>query len=132
MNAVENSYEDLAVAVSYFGEGAASEGDFYRALDVAATQQCAVIFICWNNGLAYRNAQEVKEWNSRFNSLGRLRKWLEHKRLWDKVMEEETRKTIRRDVLQELMATEKEKKPALAGTLTHIYAELTEEAEAQR
>lgn len=207
MDALENPDEDPAVAIAYFGEGAASEGDFHGALNVAATQQCPVIFICRNNGYAistpasqqyrgdgiasrgvgygvdslrvdgtdifavyeatkearrralqdggrpillelmsyrvshhstsddsaaYRNAKEVKEWNIRFNPLDRLRKWLEHKGLWDKSMEEETRKEIRRNVLQELMAAEKEKKPALAGIFTDVYAELTEEAEAQR
>lgn len=38
--------------VGYFGEGAASEGDFHAALNIAATRQCPVIFICRNNGFA--------------------------------------------------------------------------------
>ncbi|PSS03401.1 thiamine diphosphate-binding protein [Coniella lustricola] len=38
------------VAVVYFGEGAASEGDFHAALNIAATRSCPVIFICRNNG----------------------------------------------------------------------------------
>lgn len=38
------------VAVVYFGEGAASEGDFHAALNIAATRGCPVIFICRNNG----------------------------------------------------------------------------------
>ncbi|KAI5807952.1 thiamine diphosphate-binding protein [Peziza echinospora] len=40
------------VAVCYFGEGAASEGDFHAALNIAATRACPVIFICRNNGFA--------------------------------------------------------------------------------
>lgn len=40
------------VAVAYFGEGAASEGDFHAALNLAATRSCPVIFICRNNGYA--------------------------------------------------------------------------------
>ncbi|KAJ1337915.1 2-oxoisovalerate dehydrogenase E1 component alpha subunit [Microdochium nivale] len=40
------------VAVVYFGEGAASEGDFHAALNIAATRACPVIFICRNNGYA--------------------------------------------------------------------------------
>ncbi|OBW63740.1 MAG: putative fungal-specific transcription factor [Aureobasidium pullulans] len=36
----------------YFGEGAASEGDFHAALNIAATRKCPVIFICRNNGYA--------------------------------------------------------------------------------
>lgn len=39
-------------AVCYFGEGAASEGDFHAALNFAATLECPVIFFCRNNGFA--------------------------------------------------------------------------------
>lgn len=38
--------------VCYFGEGAASEGDFHAALNIAATRSCPVIFFCRNNGYA--------------------------------------------------------------------------------
>lgn len=41
-----------AVAVCYFGEGAASEGDFHAALNFAATLGCPVVFVCRNNGWA--------------------------------------------------------------------------------
>lgn len=40
------------VAVVYFGEGAASEGDFHAAMNIAATRACPAIFICRNNGFA--------------------------------------------------------------------------------
>jgi 2-oxoisovalerate dehydrogenase E1 component alpha subunit len=40
------------VAICYFGEGAASEGDFHAALNIAATRECPVIFFCRNNGYA--------------------------------------------------------------------------------
>lgn len=40
------------VAAAFFGEGAASEGDFHAALNIAATRGCPVIFICRNNGYA--------------------------------------------------------------------------------
>jgi len=36
----------------YFGEGAASEGDFHAGLNMAATQKVPVIFVCRNNGYA--------------------------------------------------------------------------------
>lgn len=36
----------------YFGEGAASEGDFHAALNFAATLSAPVLFICRNNGWA--------------------------------------------------------------------------------
>lgn len=34
-----------ACVVCYFGEGAASEGDFHAALNMAATLECPIIFI---------------------------------------------------------------------------------------
>lgn len=40
------------VVVAYFGEGAASEGDFHAALNMAATRSCPAVFICRNNGYA--------------------------------------------------------------------------------
>lgn len=40
------------VVACYFGEGAASEGDFHAGLNIAATRSCPVIFICRNNGYA--------------------------------------------------------------------------------
>lgn len=40
------------IAVCFFGEGAASEGDFHAALNIAATRQVPAIFICRNNGYA--------------------------------------------------------------------------------
>jgi 2-oxoisovalerate dehydrogenase E1 component alpha subunit len=41
-----------AVVAAYFGEGAASEGDFHAALNLAATRACPVVFVCRNNGYA--------------------------------------------------------------------------------
>ena len=37
------------IAVTYFGEGAASEGDFHPALNFAATLKSQTLFICRNN-----------------------------------------------------------------------------------
>ncbi|ORX58988.1 Dehydrogenase, E1 component [Hesseltinella vesiculosa] len=39
-------------SVCFFGEGAASEGDFHAGLNMAATLKCPVIFVCRNNGYA--------------------------------------------------------------------------------
>jgi 2-oxoisovalerate dehydrogenase E1 component alpha subunit len=41
-----------AVTICYFGEGAASEGDFHAGLNMAAVLDCPVIFFCRNNGYA--------------------------------------------------------------------------------
>jgi 2-oxoisovalerate dehydrogenase E1 component alpha subunit len=40
------------VVVCYFGEGAASEGDFAPALNMAAVHGAPVVFVCRNNGYA--------------------------------------------------------------------------------
>lgn len=37
------------VVVSFFGEGAANQGSFHEALNLAAVQQLPVIFVCENN-----------------------------------------------------------------------------------
>lgn len=42
------------IAVCYFGDGAASEGDFHAALGMAATRDVPVLFVCRNNGYAIR------------------------------------------------------------------------------
>ena len=41
-----------AVVAAYFGEGAASEGDFHAAANFAAVLGAPVLFICRNNGYA--------------------------------------------------------------------------------
>ena len=40
------------VTVCYFGDGAASEGDFHAAMNIAATMDAPIIFFCRNNGFA--------------------------------------------------------------------------------
>ena len=48
----QSSTKDKRIVTCYFGEGAASEGDFHAALNIAATRACPVVFICRNNGFA--------------------------------------------------------------------------------
>jgi 2-oxoisovalerate dehydrogenase E1 component alpha subunit len=52
MQNMHNHDQPQRVVVCYFGEGAASEGDFHPALNIAATRQVPCIFICRNNGYA--------------------------------------------------------------------------------
>lgn len=52
MQRLQNPNLPARVVACYFGEGAASEGDFHAALNIAATRSCPVIFICRNNGYA--------------------------------------------------------------------------------
>ncbi|CAJ0548899.1 Ff.00g025120.m01.CDS01 [Fusarium sp. VM40] len=52
MQKLQDPSSKARVVAAYFGEGAASEGDFHAALNIAATRSCPVIFICRNNGYA--------------------------------------------------------------------------------
>ncbi|KAF7511074.1 hypothetical protein GJ744_005305 [Endocarpon pusillum] len=206
MQALQNPNIPQRVVACYFGEGAASEGDFHAALNIAATRGCPVIFICRNNGFAistptleqyrgdgiasrgigygidtirvdgndifavreatlaarnmalqdggrpilieamsyrvshhstsddsfaYRARVEVEEWKRRDNPISRLRKWMEKKGLWNEQMESEARTEIRKQVLQELSAAQKEKKPPLRALFEDVYEEITPEARAQ-
>ena len=52
MQHMQNPQSPPRCVACYFGEGAASEGDFHAALNIAATRSCPIIFICRNNGYA--------------------------------------------------------------------------------
>lgn len=207
MDALEDPDANPQVAAVYFGDGAASEGDFHGALNLAATRDCPVLFICRNNGFAistptseqyrgdgiacrgasygiealrvdgtdifavyaatkearrralegggrpillefmsyrvshhstsddsfaYRTRSDVEPWKLRDNPLTRLRKWLENNGLWSEETEAQTRKEIRKNILRELEAAEKELKPKLSSIFDDVYADLTEEAKEQR
>ncbi|WP_299074419.1 thiamine pyrophosphate-dependent dehydrogenase E1 component subunit alpha [uncultured Paraglaciecola sp.] len=47
-----------AITICYFGEGAASEGDFHAGLNMAAVLNCPAIFFCRNNGYAISTPSE--------------------------------------------------------------------------
>ncbi|MDB2330153.1 thiamine pyrophosphate-dependent dehydrogenase E1 component subunit alpha [Alteromonas sp.] len=47
-----------SITICYFGEGAASEGDFHAGLNMAAVLNCPVIFFCRNNGYAISTPAE--------------------------------------------------------------------------
>lgn len=47
-----------AVTICYFGEGAASEGDFHAGVNMAAVLDCPAIFFCRNNGYAISTPSE--------------------------------------------------------------------------
>ena len=196
------------VVACYFGEGAASEGDFHAGLNIAATRSCPVVFICRNNGyaistptleqyrgdgiasrgvgygietirvdgndifavreavgearkralgkgvdgegeerpvlveamsyrishhstsddsLAYRPKSEVEPWALHNNPITRLRKYLEHKGIWTQTQEEDTRETIREEVLKAMKEAEGRKNPPLRGMWEGVYEELTED-----
>lgn len=204
---MENPNEPPSVAACYFGDGAASEGDFHAALNIAAVRKCPVLFLCRNNGFAistptseqyigdgiasrgigygidtirvdgtdifavyeatqearrralmdggrpillelmsyrvshhstsddsfaYRSRSDVQSWTNRYDPIGRLKKWLERKDLWNDELDQEARSSIRKAILAELNAAEKEKKPPLESIFVDVYAELSEEMQEQR
>ncbi|MCJ1291260.1 hypothetical protein MMC34_002803 [Xylographa carneopallida] len=52
LQSLQNPNVSPRIVACYFGEGAASEGDFHAALNIAATRSCPIVFICRNNGYA--------------------------------------------------------------------------------
>jgi 2-oxoisovalerate dehydrogenase E1 component alpha subunit len=52
MQTLQNPDIPPRIVACYFGEGAASEGDFHAGLNIAATRSCPVVFVCRNNGYA--------------------------------------------------------------------------------
>lgn len=62
------------VAVSWFGEGATSKGDFHEALNFAGIHQLPMVFVCENNGYAIsvpmRNESAVDDVADRAHSYG--------------------------------------------------------------
>ncbi|KAI4196443.1 MAG: hypothetical protein LQ350_006538 [Teloschistes chrysophthalmus] len=52
LQSLQNPNLPPRIVACYFGEGAASEGDFHAALNIAATRSCPVVFLCRNNGYA--------------------------------------------------------------------------------
>lgn len=52
MQRLSNPKAPGRITIGLFGEGAASEGDFHAAFNIAATRNCPVLFICRNNGYA--------------------------------------------------------------------------------
>jgi pyruvate dehydrogenase E1 component alpha subunit len=51
--------EDRAV-ITYFGDGATSEGDFHEAMNFATTQNVPVVFFCQNNQWAISVPREIQ------------------------------------------------------------------------
>lgn len=46
------NFKDRRVALTYFGDGATSEGDFHEAMNFAAVFETPCVFFCQNNGWA--------------------------------------------------------------------------------
>jgi pyruvate dehydrogenase E1 component alpha subunit len=48
------------VAITYFGDGATSEGDFHEAMNFAAVFEVGCVFLCQNNGWAISMPREAQ------------------------------------------------------------------------
>ncbi|KAL3473393.1 thiamine diphosphate-binding protein [Aspergillus californicus] len=84
-----------------------------------------------DDSFAYRARVEVEDWKRRDNPIIRLRKYLENQGLWSEDMERDTRESIRKEVLKEFGAAEREKKPPIRSAFEGVYEEVTEEAREQ-
>jgi TPP-dependent pyruvate/acetoin dehydrogenase alpha subunit len=49
-----------AVTVCFFGDGAAAEGEFHEALNIASVWKLPIVFVCENNQYAANNAVRVQ------------------------------------------------------------------------
>ena len=54
------NFKDGRVALTYFGDGATSEGDFHEAMNFAAVFQAPCVFFCQNNGWAISLPRELQ------------------------------------------------------------------------
>ena len=54
------NFKDGRVALTYFGDGATSEGDFHEAMNFAAVFETPCIFFCQNNGWAISLPRELQ------------------------------------------------------------------------
>jgi pyruvate dehydrogenase E1 component alpha subunit len=52
--------KEARVAVTYFGDGATSEGDFHEAMNFASVLQAPVVFFCQNNHWAISVPREIQ------------------------------------------------------------------------
>src|SRR5947199_6618419 len=48
------------VSVCFFGDGAAAEGEFHEALNIASVWKLPIVFVCENNQYAANNAVGVQ------------------------------------------------------------------------
>jgi pyruvate dehydrogenase E1 component alpha subunit len=51
---------DAAAAITYFGDGATSEGDVYEAMNVAGAYDAQTVFLCQNNQYAISTPRRVQ------------------------------------------------------------------------
>ena len=54
------NFKDGRVALTYFGDGATSEGDFHEAMNFAAVFEAPCVFFCQNNGWAISLPRELQ------------------------------------------------------------------------
>ena len=54
------NFKDRRVALTYFGDGATSEGDFHEAMNFAAVFEVPCVFFCQNNGWAISLPRELQ------------------------------------------------------------------------
>ena len=54
----ERSQGTDTIAITYFGDGATSEGDFHEAMNFAGVYETPTVFLCQNNGYAISMSRE--------------------------------------------------------------------------
>ncbi|XP_066997940.2 2-oxoisovalerate dehydrogenase subunit alpha, mitochondrial isoform X4 [Anabrus simplex] len=115
--------------ITYFGEGAASEGDAHAAFNFASTLDCPVLFF-WighhstsDDSSAYRSMDEVNQWDS-YQPIVRLRRYMESKGLWNNELEQNWKESARKQILHAFTNAEKLPKPDWKEMFYDVYYEM--------
>lgn len=81
---------------------------------------------------AYRSPDEVDSIKKNDSPITRLRAYLESRSLWTEEMEEKFKSTIKKEIMKEFNAAEKEKKPELDSMFSDVFAEVERPLREQR
>lgn len=85
-----------------------------------------------DDSLAYRDRKEIQQWTTGNSPIARFQAYLIRKGWWSAEEDETCRDGLRKQVLIELSAAEKRKKPAIDELFTDVYAEMPWNLKEQR
>lgn len=77
-----------------------------------------------DDSLAYREKEEIEQWQQSSNPITRLQQFLTDEGLWNDALDQEYREKTRKSILSDLSIAEKKPKPPIAELFTDVYAEM--------
>ncbi|KAF7795358.1 hypothetical protein EIP86_006515 [Pleurotus ostreatoroseus] len=112
-------------AVVYFGEGAASEGDFHAGMLLASTIPTPTLFIARNNGFAISTPASEQFHGDGIAARGpgyaRFRAFLESRGWWSAEDEEQCKDRIKKEVMKAFKRGESLQRPELKEMFSDVY-----------